>query len=109
MKYPKIHHNVYVIELNPDVLKDQRFIAENPDLNPSLPCYYVGITGLTPEERFRNHNEGYKASRIAKRYSRCLAPDLYKEYNPMSYEDAQIQETTIAEKLRRRGHGVWQR
>ena len=109
MNYSDVHHNVYVIELCPDVLKDHRFLAENPDLNPSLPCYYVGITGLTPEERFRNHKNGYKASRIVKKYGRSLIPELYEKYNPMSFKDAEAQEKSIAKKFKRWGHGVWQK
>lgn len=103
------HHSVYIIELNRDVCKESSFIAENPDFNRSLPCYYVGITGLEPEKRFLNHKEGYKSSRIVKKYGRRLVPELYESFNPMTYEQAKSMEITLARLLRFVGHGVWQK
>ena len=105
----KLHHNVYVIQLHVDVLKNRKFRSENPDINPLLSCYYVGITGLTPEERFNNHKEGYKSSRIVRDYGLHLCHDIYKKYNPMSYDDAAKMEEKLAKKLRKKGHGVWQK
>ena len=105
----KLHHNVYVVELKRSVLKDKKFLAENPNLDSSLPCYYVGITGLTPEERFRNHKRGYKSSRIVKKFGMRLAPDIYEKRNPMTYEDASNKERKPASELRSKGHGVWQK
>ena len=44
------HHNVYVVELGPRILdEDRRFVADNPQNVPDKPCVYVGITGLTPK------------------------------------------------------------
>jgi hypothetical protein len=54
------HHHVYVILLEKDVAKLSKVKAENPTRNPELPCVYVGMTGLDPEERFQNHLEGMK-------------------------------------------------
>lgn len=105
----KLHHNVYVIELESSVMKDKKFLAENPGLDSSLPCYYVGITGLTPEERFLNHKSGYKASKVVKKYGIHLVPGLYEALNPMTYEKATNMETEMAMRLRSKGHGVWQK
>jgi predicted GIY-YIG superfamily endonuclease len=88
-------------------LKDNKFRSENPDINSSLPCYYVGITGLSPKERFKNHKEGHKASKIVRIYGLHLCPDIYKKYNPMSYDSAAKMEEKLAGKLRKKGHGVW--
>src|SRR5690606_2252293 len=62
------HHNVYVIELDPAVLKDRAFRAANPEHDPAKPCFYVGCTGLSPYERFLNHKDGHKANRYARKY-----------------------------------------
>ena len=105
----KLRFNVYVIELDKSVMKNRKFLAENPNLNSSLPCYYVGITGLTPEERFRNHKRGYKSSRIVKKFGMRLVPDIYEKRNPMTYEDASNKERKLASELRSKGHGVWQK
>ena len=105
---PSTHHNVYVIELLPSVMSDRRFRYVNRDCNPSLPCYYVGLTGLTPEERFRNHQNNHRSSYFAHRYGVRLVPELYEQYNPMTYKDAVRNEMELAAELMSRGHGVWQ-
>ena len=104
-----LHHNVYVIELSPEVLKDNKFISDNLDCDRALPCFYVGVTGLTPEERFGNHKRGYKHSKIVKQYGMRLVPEIFEQYNPMLYKDAETKERTLAIELRLKGHGVWQK
>ena len=42
------HHHVYVVFLR------------NPT-GDGKPGYYVGMTGLTPEQRFENHKKGVKS------------------------------------------------
>ena len=106
---PKKHHNVYVIELSPGVLYDKKFVQENWGFKRSLPCYYVGMTGLTPEERFDNHKEHYKSSRIAYKYGVRLVPELYEKYNPMTYKEAVKKEIELTDELKKQGHGVWSR
>jgi len=78
----------------------------NPDRDPKKPCVYVGMTGLTPEERFANHKAGIKASPLAKRYGICLLPDMYAHLNPMPYEAAAQMERELTEDLRRAGYTV---
>ena len=102
------HHSVYVVELDPSVRDDRSFARANPDCSPELPCLYVGVTGLTPEERFARHKAGVQHSRIVKRYGLRLLPTLYEYLNPMPYEAAAQMETKLAEELRAAGHGVWQ-
>ncbi len=104
------NHNVYVVELYPVVLeKESAFLEENPGHDPMMPCLYVGMTGLDPQERYANHKKGYKANRLVRRYGRRLRPDLYERYNPMTYEDAERREVKLAEELRAMGYAVWQR
>lgn len=104
----KYHHNVYVIELSPEVLSERRFREANPDHDPRKPCLYVGMTGLTPEERFQNHKAGIKANRYVLRYGLRLRPDLYAYANPMPFTAAEEMERELAEGLREEGHAVWQ-
>ena len=104
----KKHHNVYVIELDRAVWNESKFRKANPGCDESCACYYVGMTGLSPENRFENHKEGYKSNRFAREYGLRLCPILYEEYNPLSYSDAEEMEIELANILRRRGHAVWQ-
>ena len=69
--------------------------------------YYVGMTGLTPEERFANHKRGYKAAAIVRRCGERLVPRLYAHLNPMTYPDAQRMERVLADSLRKRGYQVF--
>jgi hypothetical protein len=105
----KKHHNVYVVELDSAVLGERRFASANPGHDLSKPCLYVGATGLSPEKRFENHKAGYKANRYVERYGLRLRPELYEEYNPLSYEDAQEMESELAAMLREKGYAVWQK
>ena len=67
---------------------------------------YVGMTGLTPEERFENHKAGIKAALVVKRYGIRLLPELYAHLNPMPFEAAVQMEMDLAEDLRRAGYTV---
>jgi hypothetical protein len=64
---------------------------------------YVGKTNRTPEDRFQQHKDGYKASRYAKKYGVCLLPDLFEHLNPMSAGEATELEASIAEALKKAG------
>jgi hypothetical protein len=109
MNQVKHHYSIYVIELSPSVVRNRKFCEANRGFNPFIPCYYVGMTGLSPEKRFANHKKNYKSSRIAHKYGAHLVPEIYERFNPMSYRKAVRMEKAIAEALRRRGHGVWQK
>jgi len=91
---PRVHHSVYVVYLR------------NP-LGDGRAGYYVGMTGLTPEQRFANHKAGVKAASVVRRYGERLVPKLYAHLNPMSYEDAVRMEQELAEKLRGDGFQVF--
>ena len=103
------HHSVYVIELSKVVLKNRRFSDANPQYDPIKPCVYVGMTGITPEERFQQYKNRYKASKYVKKYGVKLRLRLYEEYNPMGYEEAAGMERILAERLRKKGYTVWQK
>jgi predicted GIY-YIG superfamily endonuclease len=92
--------------LDPAVGKIRNVRSANPNRDPKKPCVYVGITGLTPEERFANHKSGIKAAAVVKRYGLRLLPELYEHLNPMPYEAATLMEKDLAEDLRRAGYTV---
>jgi predicted GIY-YIG superfamily endonuclease len=90
----KLHHNVYVVFLR------------NPK-GDGKAGYYVGMTGLDPEQRFRNHKAGLKASSVVRRFGERLVPKLYAHLNPMSYKDAVAMEKQLFEELKGRGFQVF--
>jgi len=100
------HHNVYVVLLAPAAGRLRKVRAENPKREKKKPCVYVGMTGLTPEERFANHKAGVKDSPLVKRYGLRLLPELYAHLNPMPYEAAVQMEMDLAEDLRTAGYTV---
>src|SRR3954451_24953232 len=80
---PRDHHSVYVVYLR------------NPK-GDGKAAYYVGMTGLSPEERFQNHKAGRKAAGIVKRFGERLVPRLYQHLNPMPYQKALEMEAALA-------------
>jgi hypothetical protein len=88
------HHSVYVVYLR------------NPN-GDGKAGYYVGMTGLSPEERFDNHKNGVKAARVVRRFGERLVPKLYAHLNPMSFERAREMEAALADSLRKRGYTVF--
>lgn len=88
------HHCVYVVYLR------------NPR-GDGKAGFYVGMTGLTPEQRFLNHKQGIKAARIVKRCGERLVPLLYQHLNPMPYARAVEMESMLADSLRKRGYRVY--
>ena len=100
------HHHVYVVLLEGAVAKQRKVRAENPKRDRKKPCVYVGMTGLTPEERFANHKAGVKSAAVVKRYGVRLLPELYEHLNPMPYAAAAQMEMDLAEDLRGLGYTV---
>jgi hypothetical protein len=90
----KEHHSVYVVYLR------------NPK-GDGKAGFYVGMTGLTPEQRFENHKNGVKAASVVRRFGERLVPKLYRHLNPMPYEKAKAMEVALADSLRKRGFQVF--
>jgi predicted GIY-YIG superfamily endonuclease len=88
------HHHVYVVYLR------------NPK-GDGRAGYYVGMTGLSPEERFENHKRGIKSASVVRRFGERLVPRLYAHLNPMPYKRAVAMEKALAEKLRAEGYQVF--
>ena len=89
----KDHHSVYVV-----YLRDPR--------GDGKAGYYVGMTGLDPRDRFKNHKSGIKAASVVKKYGVRLVPKLYEHLNPMPFEAAVQMESELAEDLRAAGYTV---
>ena len=70
-------------------------------------AYYVGMTGLSPEQRFLNHKLGVKAARVVRKFGERLVPKLYAHLNPMPYAKAKALEPVLADSLRKRGYVVY--
>ncbi|MFZ4431495.1 MAG: GIY-YIG nuclease family protein [Phycisphaerales bacterium] len=97
--------HVYVIRLADEA---------GPRLNADLPVVYVGETALTPEERFRQHQEGARsksghrlASKLVRLHGIELMPELCDGLNPLfSRASSEEAERKLAEDLRARGYTV---
>ena len=105
-RQPEHHHNVYVLLLETAAARLRTVRVANPDRDPKKPCVYVGMSGLTPEERFVNHKAGIKDASVVKRYGIRLLPELYEHLNPMPFEAAAQMEKDLADDLRRAGYTV---
>jgi len=91
---PRRHYSVYVVYLR------------NPR-GDGKAGYYVGMTGLPPDERFANHKAGIKAAGVVKRFGERLVPRLFAHLNPMTYGEAVEAEPRLAEELRAQGYQVF--
>jgi predicted GIY-YIG superfamily endonuclease len=101
-------YSLYVIELSRDVRAEVGFARRNHACREDKPCVYVGQTALTPEKRFAQHRAGYKSNRYAHRYGVRLRPKLVADRGPFATRDEALEaEAALAERLRRRGYGVW--
>lgn len=104
----KREYSVYVIELDKKVLKINRVLEENPNRDIEKEALYVGQTAHTPEYRFEQHLNGYKANRYVKKFGRKLRYDLFEKYNPIATrEEAESLEEKLALELRELGYTVW--
>ena len=102
----KFHHSVYVILLEPEILRHPSIIRLNPNRDPAKPCVYVGMTGLPVEQRFENHKKRVKEAWVVAKYGIRLMPELYEYLNPMPFEAAAQMEKDLAADLRAEGYTV---
>ena len=101
-------YSLYVIELSRVALGESRFANRNPEPREDKPCVYVGQTSLSPEERFAQHQAGYKSNRFAHKYGLRLRPKLVANRGPYETRaEAEAAEAALAERLRCRGYAVW--
>jgi predicted GIY-YIG superfamily endonuclease len=88
---PGAAHHVYV------VLLEGCGTAEGDD------GLYVGQSYYSPEERFKQHKDGHRASRVVKKHGVRLLPKLYQHLNPLAQWEALDIEARLAEALRSAG------
>jgi len=114
-KSSKATYSVYVVELSKDVFnEDRRFRNANIQYMGMLECLYVGMTSLSPEERFKKHKTGARSmkgfkisSKYVEKFGLYLRPGLYRDLNPLTKAEAVKMEEELALDLRRKGYAVW--
>ena len=107
---------VYVLELDPKVLQEPRFLAQNPDCggHPGLGCLYVGSTGDI-KKRIRIHlygpgtgdNQKVRASKLVRKYFLRRREDLEPSDIYATSGHATLAEALEAEYLRDEGYRVY--
>lgn len=106
---PRSTHRVYVIDLDPEVRRHAEVLRANPIADPTMPCVYVGQTGLSLRRRRAQHRRGRKAGRgyVTKYgFGRPFLRDLFEHLNPCLPEDALRRERELAEELQAQGYTV---
>jgi len=99
---------VYIIDLNKAVLNRPKFKARNPDYKEGKPCVYVGSTCIGIEERFKQHKDGYKSNRYAKKYGKRLRYNDMKVIRPRKTRiSIEKKESEVAKDLQSKSWAVW--
>jgi predicted GIY-YIG superfamily endonuclease len=101
------HHSLYAIELDRAVWRNRTFRARNPG-GAAAGCLYIGVTGLTPEERFARHRAGTQSARFVRTHGVRLRLDLVEGFSRLPYRIAACLEPRLAAWLRAQGFAVWQ-
>ena len=101
------HHSLYAVELDPAVMKNRAFRDRNPG-GAAGGCLYIGVTGLTPEERFERHRAGTQSARFVREHGVRLRLDLVEGFSRLPYRIAACMEPKLAAWLRAQGFAVWQ-
>lgn len=108
---------VYVIGLKPEVLASKKFRLANPDYREGKPCYYVGYSSLSPEDRAEQHRTAGRSAKGTRLYN-GFAFRFFDGLRPSKFnviprftdkESARKAEVLLAERLRKRGCAVWQK
>ena len=99
--------SVYVIHLKEEVKGEKKMSKQNTNGSPELGYLYVGMTGISVEERVSNHLRGYKSCSLVRKYFYGLFHE--KIESGLSYEEATLREETLAEDLRLEGYWVYQK
>lgn len=101
------HHSLYAIELDRKVWKNRAFRERNPG-GAEGGCLYVGVTGLSPDERFDRHRMGVQSGRFVRTHGVRLRLDLVEGFSRLPHGIAASMEPRIAAWLRAQGFAVWQ-
>lgn len=101
-------YRIYVIRLNDEVLNVKRFREANPN-KPGKPCYYVGMTSRTVEERFSQHRAGHWDCSFVRDYGLYPGWKKFQALPLLSQGNAKLKEVEHADYLRSQAYAVWQR
>ena len=94
---PRNTHYVYTVELNmPSESSGDDEIA-----------FYVGQTGLTPEQRFKRHIQGRLSNRQVQQYGVRLRQDLIDNAGPMTHLESLRLERQLYGRLQSTGYRVY--
>ena len=102
-------YRIYVVLLDSSVAEKKRFIKANPNYQIGKPCYYVGMTGKSPDERLAQHMSGHKACSYVTNYGIHLELEKFESIPLLNHADAVAMEVGHANFLRSQGYGVWQK
>jgi hypothetical protein len=101
-----LSHSVYVILLSRKI-QDQKAVKRlNPEAKKAKPCVYVGQTGRTPRDRFKQHKRDELANSWVRDHGIRLLPHLYEHHNPLNELQSLRMERRLARRLRRLGYSV---
>lgn len=104
-EWTPLNSSVYVIHLKEDVRKEKKMKDQNNNDSPKG-FLYVGMTGLSIQERVANHLKGYKSCNLVKKYFYGIF--LEKCETGLLYEEAKLREIDLANELRNEGYWVYQ-
>ena len=90
-KKPGVQNRIYIV------------LLEGVSNRRSGYALYVGRTARKPDVRFKQHKDGYKASKYVKKYGVRLLPELFEHLNPMSNAESIELEASIATALKQAG------
>lgn len=97
--------SVYILKLNEDVKYELKMINHNQDCKFSPVDYlYVGMTGLTVDERISNHVKGVKSCSLVKKYYL----GVFGYIDGLFHYEAEKMEKLIPRHLRELGYWVYQ-
>ena len=108
-------YRVYIVDLKIAVLGVKKFKARNPNYQEGKPCVYVGSTGISVEERFKQHVCGKKSkkgkdlsNRYVKKYGKRLRyNDMEKIRVRKTRLSIEKKEAEVATELQSKGWAVW--
>lgn len=89
---PRNTHYVYIVELK---------------IPGGEIAFYVGQTGLTPEQRFERHRQGRLSNRQVQQYGVRLRQDLIDNVGPMTHLESLRLERQLYGRLQSKGYRVW--
>lgn len=105
--YNPFTYTVYVINLSEDAANNTKMIRVNKDIVKEPKGFlYVGMTGLSIENRVYNHLNGIKSCSLVKKYFTSINLELCER--DLSYPRAVDRESELTNELRNRGYWVYQ-